>query len=235
MIINQNSCICNDGDINFLRPYEKCMKFGAEALSNIELLAVILRVGTNGMNSTQLAEKILNTAQTGDGLVGLTSLTINQLMKIKGVGSVKAIQIKCICELSRRMAKQRAAVRLDFSSPEAIANYYMEDLRHLNKEHMVLVMLDSKCKMIRDCVISIGTVNASLITPREVFSEALKFEAVGIVLLHNHPSGDATPSRNDVAVTRRIAQAGSLLGIDLIDHIVIGDNSYTSLKEKEFM
>ena len=100
---------------------------------------------------------------------------------------------------------------------------------------MVLVMLDSKCKMIRDCVISIGTVNASLITPREVFSEALKFEAVGIVLLHNHPSGDATPSRNDVAVTRRIAQAGSLLGIDLIDHIVIGDNSYTSLKEKEFM
>lgn len=235
MIINQNSCICNDGDINFLRPYEKCMKFGIEVLSDIELLAVILRVGTNGMDATKLAQVILNTAQTGDGLIGLTSLTINQLKKIKGVGNVKAIQIKCICELSRRMAKQTASLRLDFSSPEAIADYYMQDLRHLNKEHMVLVMLDSKCKMIRDCVISVGTVNASLITPREIFAEALKFEAVAIVLIHNHPSGDATPSRNDIAVTRRIAQAGSLLGIDLIDHIVIGDNSYTSLKEKEFM
>ncbi len=235
MIINQNSCICNDGDINFLRPYEKCMKFGTEVLSDIELLAVILRVGTNGMDATKLAEVILNTTKTGDGLIGLTSLTINQLMKIKGVGSVKAIQIKCICELARRMAKQTAGTKLDFSSPEAIASYYMQDLRHLNKEHMVLVMLDSKCKLIRDCVISIGTVNASLITPREVFAEALKFEAVAIVLLHNHPSGDATPSRNDVAVTRRIAEAGSLLGIELIDHIVIGDNSYTSLKEKEFM
>ena len=235
MNINQNSCICNDTDINFLRPYEKCMRYGTEVLSDVELLAVILRVGTNGMDATQLAGKILTIPENRDGLLGLASISISRLMKIKGVGRVKAIQIKCICELSRRMAKQTAAQRMDFSSPDAIADYYMQDLRYLNKEHMILVMLDSKCRLIHDCVISMGTVNASLITPGEIFSEALKFEAVSIVLLHNHPSGDATPSRNDIEVTRRIAQAGSLLGINLIDHIVIGDNAYTSLREKEFM
>ena len=121
----------------------------------------------------------------------------------------------------------------------AIAAYYMQDLRLLEKEHMILVLLDSKCRKIADTVLSVGTVNASLVTPREVFAEALKYNAVSVVLLHNHPSGDclpsAAPSHNDIAVTDRIVQAGKILGVQVIDHIIIGDNTYTSLKEKEYM
>ena len=169
------------------------------------------------------------------GLTGLSSITIPELLKIRGVGKVKAVQIKCICELSRRTAKQSASAKLKFTEPEAIAAYYMQDLRLLEKEHMILVLLDSKCRKIADTVLSVGTVNASLVTPREVFAEALKYNAVSVVLLHNHPSGDAAPSHNDIAVTDRIVQAGKILGVQVIDHIIIGDNTYTSLKEKEYM
>ena len=145
------------------------------------------------------------------------------------------MQIQCICELARRIAKKTAAVKLDFSSPETIAGYYMQDLRGLDKEHLILVLLDNKCCCIRDCIISIGTVNASLVNPREIFMEALKYGASSIILLHNHPSGDETPSRNDILVTKRVAEAGEIMGIHLLDHIIIGDNKYTSLKEKEYM
>ena len=103
------------------------------------------------------------------------------------------------------------------------------------KEHLILVLLDCKCRMIRDCVLSVGTINASLVNPREIFVEALRYSAVHVILLHNHPSGDSTPSRNDLEVTKRIQKAGEIIGINLIDHIIIGDNKYTSLKEKEFM
>ncbi len=213
------------------------MLLGARALSDAQLLAVILRTGTNGQNATKLAGRIL--AHTGghsvnDRLNKLNRLTIPELMSIKGVGEVKAIQIQCICELSRRIAKQTAAQKLDFSSAYSIAEYYMEDMRHLDKEQMVLAMLDSKCCLIKDSVISVGTVNASLVSPREIFAQALKYNAVHIVLLHNHPSGDCTPSRNDIQVTIKIKQAGDIMGISLIDHIIIGDNKYTSLKEKEY-
>lgn len=234
MIINQNSCIGNQGTQGGMRPYEKCLALGAEGLSDSELLAVILRTGTSGIDATGLAARIFEVSEE-KGLLGLTGITVPELMSIKGVGKVKAIQIKCICELSRRMAKQTAEKKLDFISPESIAEYYMQDLRHLDREHMILVMLDTKCRLLHDCVLSVGTVNASLVTPREVFTEALRFHAVSIVLLHNHPSGDAQPSKNDIVVSRRISEAGALLGINLMDHIIIGDNTYTSLKEKEFI
>lgn len=219
------------------QPYEKCLLLGAKSLSDAQLLAVILRTGTAGLNATELASAILNLAGDTDvenRLMGLHNLSVSELTAIKGVGQVKAIQIQCICELSRRIAKQTAATRLDFTSPDSIAKYYMEDLRHLEKEQLVLVMLDSQCRLIKDCVISVGTVNASLISPREVFMEALKHNAVSIVLLHNHPSGDCTPSRNDIHITTKINNAGEIMGIKLIDHIIIGDNKYTSLKEKEY-
>lgn len=236
MTIYQNDCIQGQYRTGTLRPYEKCMAHTAAALSDAELLAVILRTGTTGMNATELAEKILTMcdAQSGN-LTGLSNISVQQLLDIKGVGKVKAVQIQCICELSRRIAKQSAGAKLDFSAPETIAAYYMQDLRCLDKEHLILVLLDSKCRLLRDMVLSVGTVNASLVNPREVFVEALKYGAVSIVLLHNHPSGDATPSQNDIMVTRRVMKAGELLGIQLLDHIIIGDNSYTSLKEKEYM
>ena len=231
----KNNCIRTEKTDTVLRPYEKCLTLGAETLSDAELLAVILRTGVSGMNSIELAQHIFSVCCRSKGLLGLSSITIPELLKIRGVGKVKAVQIKCICELSRRTAKQSASAKLKFTEPEAIAAYYMKDLRLLEKEHMILVLLDSKCRKIADTVLSVGTVNASLVTPREVFAEALKYNAVSVVLLHNHPSGDAAPSHNDIAVTDRIVQAGKILGVQVIDHIIIGDNTYTSLKEKEYM
>lgn len=234
---NKTYCVLQKNNMLTEQPYEKCLAIGPRALTDAQLLAVILRTGTKGLNATELASKILGMAGHGnpkDKLTGLQGLTVQELTSIKGIGQVKAIQIQCICELSRRIAKETAAQRLDFSSPDSIAEYYMEDMRYLDREQLVLVMLDSKCRMIKDCVISVGTVNASLVSPREIFAEALRCNAVSIVLLHNHPSGDCTPSRNDIAVTTKISKVGDIMGINLIDHIIIGDNKYTSLKEKEY-
>ena len=193
------------------------MALGASSLSDAQLIAAILRTGTKGIDATKLAEEIIKMCgrfdtNDNDSLIGLANLSIPELMKIKGVGRVKAVQIQCICELARRIAKKTAAVKLDFSSPETIAGYYMQDLRGLDKEHLILVLLDNKCCRIRDCIISVGTVNASLVNPREIFMEALKYGASSIILLHNHPSGDETPSRNDILVTKRVAEAGEIMG-----------------------
>ena len=218
-----------------LRPYEKCISKGVNSLTDAELLAVIIKTGTKGIDSIQLAKTILNYSKENQGFLGLINLSILQLMNIKGVGKVKAIQIQCIGELSKRISKSSAYKRLDFNNPSAIADYYMEEMRHSSKEQLIVAMLDTKCRLINDTVLSIGTVNASLITPREVFLEAFKYNAVSIIILHNHPSGDPTPSNNDLMVTKRIKESGEILGIRLIDHIIIGDNKYTSLREKGIM
>ncbi len=240
MEFNKNAAIHLNTAENETRPYERCMSLGAASLSDAQLLAAILRTGTTGMDATELALKVMGLCKDGindrdNSLLELTRLSIPQLMRIKGIGKVKAIQIQCICELSRRIAKQTAAKNLDFSSPDSIAAYYMQDLRNLDREHLILAMLDNKCCLIHDCIISIGTVNASLVNPREIFTQALRYGAVSIVMLHNHPSGDVTPSRNDIIVTGRVKEAGDILGIRLIDHIIIGNNTFTSLKEKEYI
>lgn len=214
-----------------LKPYEKCINKGVSSLTDAELLAVIIKTGTKGISSIELSESILN-ANENAGILSLMNLTVSQLMKIKGVGRVKAIQVQCIGELSKRISKSSACKRLNLNSPSATADYYMEEMRHCTKEQLIVVMLDTKCRLIHDTILSIGTVNASLITPREVFLEAFKYNAVSIIILHNHPSGDSTPSNNDIMVTKRIKESGELLGIHLIDHIIIGDNNYTSLREK---
>ena len=147
---------------------------------------------------------------------------------------MKAIQIRCLAELARRMAKAEALEGLDFSSPNTIARYYMEDMRHRQKEVMKLLLLNTKARLIGASDISVGTVNATLVSPRELFLEALKKNAVSIILLHNHPSGDPTPSQEDILLTQRVRKAGNLIGIELLDHIIIGDNRYISLREKGF-
>ena len=230
--MNRNQYVCDEAQHKSLRPYEKCKQYGAVALTDAELLAVILRTGTKGCSAIELSEQVLKTAAGCGSLNGLVDIEHGDLMKVKGIGNVKALQIQCISELSRRIAKQKAYERLDFSNPEAIARYYMEDMRYLDKEHLIMAMLDNRCRLIRDTVISIGTVNASVVTPRELFIEALKAQAVSIVILHNHPSGDASASRQDIEVTARIKKAGEILGIYLVDHIIIGDNTYTSLKQE---
>ena len=154
-------------------------------------------------------------------------------MSIPGVGTVKAIQLKCIGELSRRMARQKAKERLSFNAPDTIAEYYMEELRHLEQEVLLCMMLDTKNHLLGEKRMFLGTVNASLVSPRELFLEALRYQAVNIILVHNHPSGDPTPSREDVLITQRVHQGGELIGIHLLDHIIIGEHTYMSFREKE--
>lgn len=145
---------------------------------------------------------------------------------------MKSIQLICLMELARRLAKETALKELNFSSPASVARYYMEDMRHLSQENMKLLMLNTKSALIGERDIYKGTVNASLVNPREIFVEALQREAVSIILLHNHPSGDPAPSGADLAATERIRQAGDLIGIELLDHIIIGNNCYISFREE---
>ncbi|TCK98085.1 DNA replication and repair protein RadC [Natranaerovirga hydrolytica] len=214
------------------RPYEKCEKFGAEILTDAELLAVIIRSGSREERSIDLAHKVLNMDRYKKGLINLHHLTIKDLTKVNGIGRVKAIQIKCIAELAKRMSKLRSIEKFNINSPSAVASCYMEDMRYLTQEHLKIIMLDTKNNIINDKVITKGTVNASLITPREVFIESIKNEAVNIILLHNHPSGDPTPSKEDILITKRIFKSGELLEVQLLDHIIIGDGQYVSFKEK---
>lgn len=214
------------------RPYEKCFRVGPEALSDAELLAVILRNGTLGEGSLNLAMQVLAHSKKEKGLLALMDMSIPELMEIKGIGKVKAIQLKCVAELSKRIAAARRETIVRFTTPGQIADYYMEQLRHETRERLLIVMFDAKGELLHDSVLSIGTVDASLISPREIFIEALRYEAVRIVLLHNHPSGDPGPSNEDIQVTERIEKLGKLMGIPLIDHIIIGDNKYISFREE---
>lgn len=216
------------------RPYEKCEQYGAEHLTDVELLAVLLRTGTKGENSIQLAQKILHPEFGQEGILNIHHWSMQQLLQVKGIGKVKAIQILCLAELIKRLAKAEAARGLDFSSPDTIAQYYMEDMRHKKKEVMKLLLLNTKSRLIAENDVSTGTVNMALVSPRELFVEALQKNAVSIILLHNHPSGDPTPSREDLQITQRVRQAGDLIGVELLDHIIIGDNRYISLREIGF-
>ncbi|MCD2491044.1 DNA repair protein RadC [Lacrimispora sp. NSJ-141] len=214
------------------RPYEKCMALGPAALSDAELLAVILRTGTKGQGALQTARHVLSLNPSVDGLLGLHHLNVREFQSIPGIGKVKAIQLSCIGELTKRMSRKSIDREKAFVSPGAVAAYFMEEMRHKEKEELRVVLLDTKSRFLHDLVISMGTVNSSLVSPREIFLEALKYQAVSIILLHNHPSGDPDPSKEDILVTRRVYEAGRLLGISLADHIIIGDNCFISLKER---
>ncbi len=211
------------------KPYEKCLQYGPGYLSDAELLAVIFRTGTRGSTSVELAQQVL--AEGNGNLLNLYDYSIERLLKINGIGKTKAVQLKCIAEISRRIAATKRRRTLCFRNPASIAEYYMESYRHEKKEHFVVCMFDSKCHFLGDSTISIGSVNASLVSPREVFLKALQAEAVYIILLHNHPSGQPEPSREDAYVTERIADCGKMLQIELNDHIIIGDNNYYSFRE----
>lgn len=218
------------------KPYEKFKELGACALSNEELLAIILRTGTNNKPALKVAEDVLHTKDAYDGkLMSLYHKSIKQLMEIEGIGEVKAIKLKCLTELSIRMAKERLENRQIFQSPEDIAKYYMEALRHLNVEKVYLLCLNSQLQLIKECELSSGTINASLISPREIFIEALNAGAVHILLVHNHPSGDPKPSKADIQISKKVMAAGEMMDIQLLDHIIIGDHSYVSLKERKII
>lgn len=217
------------------RPYEKFWKYGASSMTDAELLAVIIRVGTKEKHVVELMNSVLSEAGDGAGLTGLSRLSVEDLKKFQGIGSVKATQLKCIVELAIRLAKQENKHKVRFNQPRSVAAYYMQEFRFKNREELLLIMLDTKGKLLRDAVISSGTINYSILEPREVFVTAFQYHAVQVILLHNHPSGDPTPSREDLVATRRIKEAGEIVGIELIDHIIIGDNQYISMSERNLL
>lgn len=219
------------------RPYEKCLKKGASALSDSELLAVILKTGTKGSSSIDLATEILRITEQSSypGLAGILHLSVRDLMDINGIGPVKAVQLKCIGELSKRIASSVTREQLCLSQPQTIAQYYMEQLRHEENEQILCMMMDTHMHLLGDPVLSTGTVNAALVTPREVFIEALKYHAVYLILVHNHPSGIPVPSEEDIAITEKIYHSGEMIGIHLADHIIIGDQRYISFSEQGFL
>jgi len=211
------------------RPVEKFLQKGEGALSDAELLAIIIRTGTRELSALALASKIIG--DSSHGILGLNHLSLEELTSIKGIGTVKAVQLKAIGELSKRMAKSMAQQsKVTFVTPEAIASCYMEELRHLEQEQVLILYLNTKGGLIKEEFLTKGTINMSIISPREIFINAVKYKAVSVVMLHNHPSGDPTPSRHDIEATRRVKAAGELIDINLIDHIIIGDNKYISLR-----
>ncbi len=210
-------------------PYEKCLNRGTDSLSDAELLAVIMRTGTTGRTAVELAQALL--AKKPGGLLNLYRMKIEDLCQISGIGKVKAIQLKCIGEISKRIAMAQHLGGVHMESAKAVAVYYMEQLRYKEQECLMVCMFDSKCRLIGDATISIGTVNASLMSPRDIFIRALEKHAVYIILLHNHPSGVPEPSEADRLATEQIQLCGRMIGIILSDHIIIGDNRYYSFRE----
>lgn len=211
------------------RPRERMMQYGAEALSHAELLAILLRTGTQQESALHLAQRIL--MQAGN-LRQLVDLSLEELMEIKGIGAAKALQLKAGIELGRRLALSRHTLSPTIRSPRDVSDLLSEQLRYLQKEHFVCLFLNTKNVVIAQETLSIGSLNAAVVHPREVFRAAIKCSSASIICAHNHPSGDPTPSKEDVQLTQRLIEAGSIVGIDVLDHIVIGDGQYVSLKER---
>lgn len=217
-------------------PYERFLAYGAQSLTNAELLAVILRTGTANTSATELSRKILTIHdEENTSLSVLHELTMQDLKSIRGIGEVKAVKILCLSELSRRIQQESIRRTLSFSSPDSVAEYYYEQLRFLEQEHVLLLLLDTKLSLIREMTLSIGTASCSVLSPRDIFRIAAREGAVFVMLLHNHPSGDPTPSSADIDLTMRVQEAGRLVEIELVDHIVIGDHRYVSLKEAGYL
>lgn len=212
------------------QPFEKFRRAGIQSLTDQELLALIIRKGTKRTNCIGLSACVIRKA--GGNLAGICGITESELCEIEGIGPVKAAQLIGVCELARRIAKTRRSHDEPLDSADKIAERFMEDMRHLKEERVLLLLLDSKFRLIKEITIGIGSINQSILRPREIFVSALKNEAVHIVILHNHPSGDPSPSRADIAVTGKILDAARLVGIPLEDHIIIGDCCYVSLREK---
>ena len=214
-------------------PYEVVKECGVEELNDDELLAVFIRTGTKHQNAVEVAGLILDSFPERN-LLGLCHIPWKELLKIPGIGEVKAIRLKCLAELARRIARTAAKKGLRFDRPETIWQYYRESLRHEEQEKVILIMLDQKLQLICDDTLSVGTVRESIVSPRELFLKALQQKAVQVMLLHNHPSGDPSPSNADLEITRKISILGEMMEIPLVDHIIVGDKTYCSLREKGY-
>lgn len=211
------------------RPRERLERYGAPALSDAELLAIILRTGVGGESVLNLATRLLARYK---GLTGLARASLSELKAEKGVGLAKAAQLKAALELGRRLLAASPEERPQVRSPADAAHLLMPEMSFLEQEHLRVILLDSKNRVMGVHTVYVGSLNTSLIRVGEVFREAVRRNCAAIIVAHNHPSGDPTPSPEDVAVTRQMVEAGKLLNIEVLDHLVIGQQRYVSLKER---
>jgi len=211
------------------RPRERMLREGVQALSDAELLAVLLRTGTRNESAVMLAQQLLKEA---GGLRQIPDMNVAEMTTIKGIGETKALQIQAGIELGRRLSQLTQGERPVIRAPRDAAALVMEDLRYLQKEHFVVLFLNTKNHVIAKETLSMGSLNASLVHPREVFRSAIKRGSASIICIHNHPSGDPTPSREDLSLTNRLIEAGNIIGIEVLDHLIIGDGVFISLKEQ---
>lgn len=217
------------------RPQEKMIRHGAASLSNAELLAIIIRTGTREATSVEVGRKIIEYLDNDLSYFHhMDVLELKRNPNLSGVGIVKACQIKAAIELGRRM-KQKDIVEVKITSPQDVVGLLMDDMQYLKQECFKIILLDTKNKVIKVEKISVGTLNSSLVHPREVFVKAIKQHAASIILAHNHPSGDTEPSAEDKSITRRLVEAGELIGISVLDHIIIGRESYLSFKQEKLL
>lgn len=214
------------------KPREKLYRFGPESLTEWELLAVLIRSGSKKEDVLTISKKLWIYISK---FHRISELTINDLMEIDGIGLSKACSIISALELFKRLNMRECVDNFSFGSPKSVADIFMNILRDEMKEHFYVLLLDTKNKIISWDEISKGDLNSSIVHPREVYKYALKFGANSIICLHNHPSGDPTPSSQDIDITKRLEEVGDLVGIRLLDHIIIGYNKYISLKEKGLM
>ena len=215
------------------RPYEKFLSLGASGLSDADLLAIIIKTGTKDKSAVDIAQEILS-GRHGN-LLNLYEMSYDELIQVSGIGQIKAIQLKAVAELSMRISKAKRARSIRMNTPVTIADYYMEQMRHLQQEVVICAYFDVKSRFLGDKFISKGSLSSSVVDISSVIRTALEKNASKIVLLHNHPSGDCTPSKDDIAVTDRLAEGSRIFSIELCDHIIIGDNEYYSFYENKII
>lgn len=212
------------------RPYEKMELYGEKALSNAELLAIIIKTGTKEESSIVVAQKLLSmNTSTANNLDFLKEITLSELMRIKGIGKVKALQLKAVCELAKRMSTPLNYQKVKIKKPEDIVTLLMEEMRLEKQEIVKLVILNNKNQIIKIKKVAQGGINSVNMSYKDILAEPIKVQAPKIILVHNHPSGDSTPSRADIEITKRIFEIAQLFNIELLDHIVIGNGNFTSI------
>ncbi len=216
------------------RPYEKLEMYGAHTLSNAELLAIIIKNGTKEESSVTLAQKILSLSKKQnckeDNLKFFQELSIEEFMQIKGIGKVKAIQLKAICELAKRISKPIENIKTKIKTPQDIVNLLMDELKEEKREIVKVVIMNSQNIILKIQTISQGGTSSVQVDTKDILMEAVKIGAPKIIMVHNHPSGESTPSKADIEFTKRLEKAAEVLGIGLLDHVIIGYNQYTSIK-----
>lgn len=210
------------------RPREKLIKYGVESLSNVELLAIILKTGYKDVSALEISRQLIS--RHGSGINALVDISVEELSRVKGIGPSKASGIMAAVELGKRVLVSEENKK-KINSPTDVSNYLMKEMGDLKKEHFNIIMLDNKNQVIEVHNVSIGSLNSAIVHPREVFKNAVRRSSASIILAHNHPSGNASPSKEDISITKRLVECGELMGIKVLDHIIVGKKEYFSFKE----